>query len=592
MLKSFYDELLKINLFYSSYKLKFNQSNKLESFIGLFFTICMLGLCLSLVITSGSDMIYRTKQNINSNTINLEENKRVNITDSTLMFSFYTDIPIEILRDKRMFTIEIGNFLVNRLGTSEGPYESEKEILLDWEVCGDNLEYYLNKFNYYQNFTDLLLKNGFQNNICIKNMDNITIGGLYTKDFFSNIFFRLKRCVNQTDGDKDEVSCFSDEEIDKTFSESVYFNIYIRDAYIDTANYDNPIFYVVNNFYWMLDKNFKLSVDIYNKESQLETDIGIIFEEFKQHRVLHFDYMRELLTSVNRNDGILLDLYINTSNRQSNISRRYMKFQELAAMIGGIIKAYMIVAEIICYYFYKHIEFESMFNSFCKLTSNQSSISAQELFNSYKSGQTCKNKYEFDQFRPNVISTFQNLKPEKFKKEVSLNNDNSVDALKKGKLKFSVLNIIQDAANNKKINLNVKIINKSNSNNSEYFSNLNINFIRLLSIDFLFCCEKFNQQRKIIVNLKNNLNKKVDFKEIIYNNLLVDRITNVLFSEEQKKLITFDLKYKINLESKDNQDNNPLTSQIKEFEDVYYSVEKMIDNNDVINEKIINTLIN
>jgi hypothetical protein len=602
-MQNFFSYFYKINLFYMNYKLRFNQTERKETTMGIFFTISMIGLCTAFLVTSGSDLIYRKKQNVNTNTLYLKEHQRLNITDKTLMFSYSTNLPIDIMLNKSIIDIEVGNFRVDRTHhNEEGIYSSIDRVILDWEFCGKNLDFYLSKYNHFANFTEMLNSNGFSNHICIKNMENITIGGQFVSDFFSNIYIKIKKCFP-----KKGLKCATDAEMEKIFlgNNDVFFNVFIRDAYVDTTNFTNPIIYTIQNYFTSLDYKLKNFIDIYYKESTIISDVGMIFEENKEEKVIHFDSVKASVVSVNKNDGVIMELYINSSDKQTVIVRRYLKIQELAAFIGGILKAYMLFAEIICLYFYQHMEQYEMFSAFFKLNSNDEK-NFKVIYNKYLvqrgissdvSSKLSKNNY----FSPDKSVIDQNIN-QTIPQKSSIHEVSSKRAIKKISQDNSVVNNLasnSDNVNKNKQNVinitnNTSSINKSNvslSDDSSLKPNEKFSYIKKLELDFCVCSKTLREEKKKLQVYLYELNKRIDFKEIIHSNILVYRMLETLYTSDQQVVMKHDLNY--NLDKEINSTSSLSLSDIKYVKNsnIDSAIVKLMDEEGDLNKNILRVVV-
>lgn len=557
--------LMKCNLFYSNYKVRFNNQIRLESNLGLFFTICLLGLCLSLIITNGSNLINRKKLNINMNTLTFEKQELFNITEKTLMFSYYIDFPREVLLNESIMTVEIGNFKVQK-GNDDGMYTSIYFIPLEWEFCGDNFDYHLSKYNYYQNNTSYLNTNSFLNHLCVKNLSSIEMGGQFTSDYFSNIYMKIIKCIPSKAAQKN-ITCVEENEMENIFK-GKFFNLFITDAYFDTTDFSSPIKHKITNYYNLLDLKIKNFEEVFMQHTYIETDVGIIFEENLHREIINVDKFSSLTGSVNPNDGSIFEFYINSSTNRTIISRSYMKFQELAAFIGGFIKIYMIIAEIICNYFYNKMELFDMINSFYHVDLESESNSKNMFLNDLFTKSNINTPKLVNSLNNNKIEVkMNNFMTAKTTSENNSHKDNS----------FSKQNIlIKSQKKLVKVNKSEKVIGK-----------LKFSYFKVFQLDLLFCMKSRHYLSNGINTLQKELEKNIDLSNQVKNNILVNRLCDVFLSTDQSTAIKSNLyfEHKFNISS-----NNSNNSDNISKDQINLSISKLQETGGDLNNKILNLL--
>ena len=392
---TFLKTLMKLNFFFKPVELVYNRKTVSESYLGLSFTLGMILVCIALVVYEGIDLITRRKFRTYSNEIYHTINPYTVFDSNTIAYSFYVDIDRNILIDSRVMNIEIGRYSVVK------NIESSKKFIsnytpFEWEFCGDNLEKYLGRFqgfgkrdsiNYYNYLLDLK----FKDHICIKN-DNISIGGDWTENILTSIYVKIHQCKNYTEDYFSSISpnnsntdtesksyinhnyysqinmsniCKPQETINNIFSDR-FFSVFYTDTILDTNNFNYPLSSRISNYYYYLSTSLSKSISLMFSEITVETEYGILFQESRNQTSFKFENSFEMINNViiNTQFNLLMEFHIQKTNSMKLIRREYMKLQELAAYVGGILKIYLIIGQIICNHFYEHWQYTHMINTF------------------------------------------------------------------------------------------------------------------------------------------------------------------------------------------------------------------------------------
>ena len=90
---------------------------------------------------------------------------------------------------------------------------------------------------------------------------------------------------------------------------------------------------------------------IYYQTKQIKTDKGFIFDSIITETYLAYESTSESYDY--RESDNFLTVYIRKSTNRKLYERNYLKFQDIAANIGGIIKIITLLGEIITYYIKK-----------------------------------------------------------------------------------------------------------------------------------------------------------------------------------------------------------------------------------------------
>ena len=621
-----------IDIFSTPVSIKFNKSDEIKSSLGGLFTIIVAGLCIAFIITTGERFFKKIQPVVNRNLQYLPTAQNHTLSDGELSFYFNFGISDEkypLLFDKKNFNFKIYNYL--RYKT----FDSNNEVIstrvrteMEWEFCKDNYEFYVKNFTNKNKIKKESLLN-FNESICIKNTtfyNELIIGGEYNSNFFSNIYFELNRCINETDT---ELVCNSLDEINEIiYGANFQVNFIQHDPNIDSIK--NPFYSFLSNYWIKFDVALLRFTDLYFIPLELESDIGLIFESLVSEK--KFKFFSSLSNNeyiLNQGTNTLLQIYINIGTNYEKINRYYMKFQEFSALIGGLIEIMMVSSELITSFFNKFLLEEEMINSFFlavdNLTNNiievDSFLLDDELGNNSK--RYLKDDLDF-QNRPKIsfnrrkksFNSF-NLNNNKLSEMNNEKYNENVEKSNKKQVKFrssekdndkvppttSFYNIINKKINNslhESINLLKKKTNLSyiNKNHPSMFKKSNFDFYNSIKINETSKISSHsnlkNKKKSEIISTKNkgileNLGKKnnnilnlnTDENILILQNYKKEKKDDMLSLKENifcEKINQFSILNKIQ-HSKNFNESNEKKENIDLEKLSYIKEEKKIENN-------------
>ena len=169
----------------------------------------------------------------------------------------------------------------------------------------------------------------------------------------SIITYKIMKCQNSTQNNN---SCASNEDIAQLLK-YVSIQATIPKSVYDFNNIANPRKRTYDYQYYHLDYNLLKWFSGTLMPVYLETDVGIIYDEYKEDSV---DYNVENLqyeTNIrNENDNILFQYDLYFGYDQLIYYRRNQKIYIFIANFGGIINIFFLFGKIICS-FYNHLVF-------------------------------------------------------------------------------------------------------------------------------------------------------------------------------------------------------------------------------------------
>jgi hypothetical protein len=487
--------IYKLDYFSKHYEINFLKKNTFHSKLGIFCTFIMCSIGLSILINQGFEVIERKKPKVNRDIIINPSPLNYSITDEFMPLAInirnINYLPLSF--DDSYIKFEINHFVLNKFITKDGVGSSYVEFIsLDYEYCNES---YLKRFNKYNNMTEITLKNDFFSLFCIKDT-NRKIGGAYNAPYFSNLVYQLKKCQNTTENSN---HCKPQEEIDNLVN-SLSVSLLYLNYNVQTTNSADPFVPFLDSFWFLLDSKQYKFVDIFSSILKLETDEGWILESIKTEERFVFERTKEQSTILS-NSPMIFEIYVSVSTNTQFISRSYMKVQDVAAVVGGILKFCSVIGFIVTRYFNKYHLDELSINMFFKL--NKDYLSSE-----YK-------------LEDSIIQGKQSMSDNSFKVDPTLPKQNNFTKDHKNNYKLSPDSKIIKDFNLKDFYKTVNFINIT-ENMKEVPNVFSIGYLDVIYITVLRCLKISKLKKKKMDIIKNELSKYTDYSEVI-NNLIQEK---------------------------------------------------------------------
>ena len=489
----------RIDFFALPVQITFNNEKKYSSSLGKVISAIIYVITLALIINLSNKLLIRVNPRTSSTISYLTEAPLFNVTSLNAVYASYILTKDFVpFRDPSYFSIGVSQFIVQRNSDGSQTIDSKE---LKKVNCSTYYNYFKNK-GFEQDFN----KNSLLEAVCFDfNSRDIIIGGRFVGDYFSNIHYEIRKCTNSSNSD---VICKPQVEIDSKLQGS-YFQFYYLDNNIDLNNNDQIFNEYFIQYFILLDPIASKFVDIFFKQVNVSTDSGFIFEDINIKHAITFDYYREQIDTSMTNNKII-DFYVNSSNNFLFYTRIYMKFQDLAASIGGLFQVMTIVGSVITMGFNEYEMSEKMFKA---------------LFNFKYEEETSKN------LKTSASAKNLNKRERKFVSRIDLN-----DILSNTKTPSTTNNnhrLIKDSSN-----LKYMIKTKLEKHRQKYLNNFDLGPFSLIKM-FLCKCDKKQKYKVRLVNLAfEKLTKYLDYLEIIRTLQEFRRIKKIIFTPVQDKLFS------------------------------------------------------
>ena len=141
-------------------------------------------------------------------------------------------------------------------------------------------------------------------------------------------------------------------------SNKIYYSIYYPEVYFSPTNYNQPLQTTLINKYYEISANIYKKNRYFFNEAEINSNRGWIFDSFTNTKLITIDNNNndidflsdDDLKNKNMTSGIYSTaIYLMKNHNSYNIS--YMKVQDLAAQVGGLIKIIMVFFMIINFFF-------------------------------------------------------------------------------------------------------------------------------------------------------------------------------------------------------------------------------------------------
>lgn len=369
-----FSNLKYLDAFRQKFNLHFQSRENFPTLLGGIMTIFIVVIAIVLSVDFGQELYKKKRPYTSFNNIILSSPPKINFNANNILFA------ISIL-DKNFQSFDYENFfdfeinLINKTVFSTQNYYNdnggtsikEDQHKIDIQSCLGILGNYTEIDNYISEdpiIKDQLKKNKILNGTCFYNdfIDNkggkssLYLEGDINSNIFSYLQIKIKKCTRV-----ERIDCLSDSIYYTNKILNPQLALYLIDKSIDPYNFDQPVKYFLRSNYFSLDNIFTKNIDLYFKNSTLLTDKGIMFQEWENQTLFNFNYLSEKISS-NKNNYLAI-LNIQSSLDLDYYRRYYMKLQDLAAIIGGVVNAGMVLGELISTFFNKHLMYSIILNN-------------------------------------------------------------------------------------------------------------------------------------------------------------------------------------------------------------------------------------
>jgi hypothetical protein len=512
-----------IDYFAQPVQIFFNGEKKYSTVLGGLVSLIIFCITVALIFNSSTNLFNRTNPLTSMTNTFLRYSPIMNLSDDNHFYAAYLiTSDLKVFSDPSYFSIEINQFILERNDNG-----SQKVSFLDIQKknCSLYFQTFLDKsFEKEYNHNSLYMGTCFDQKSIIK-----PIGGNFASDYFSNIRYQVKLCHNSTN-----IICKPDQEIREKLRGS-FFQFYYFDRNVDPEFFENPFVEYFSKYFILLDPQVSKFVDIYFKNVTVHTDDGLIFKTRDSVSSIVYDYYREQFNTTK--SDIILDFYLNSSNNFLTYSRIYMKIQDLAATIGGLLKAMTFTGYLLTIIFNDHERYEKIFKA---------------LFNFKETEETYDNgKKNNNDIFPKNLNLFKNhikMKVNEIYKHDSnfgsqniLNFFNQSNLLKRNsKNNISFINMNKKNSGSHTPNFQAELNSEILQYKNQFKREFRLNPLQVCKMYFCFCCIKKEKQTFNLFKIAfDKITQYLDYLEIIKTLQKFHRLKKILFNKKQEDLFSF-----------------------------------------------------
>ncbi len=349
------NSIKQLDLFGAEFKFNIRGGEKFKTTFGGIMTFSVIVIILILTYFFGYDLYYRR------NPLILTELKTPLEYDPPIQIK-NKDFPliwrIKDVRGQTMSSREINEFLRFKITSIRMNHSKREPPQFDSIIPTDCRNTYLAKdkeFTKNYNLEDWSCvdwesKENYR--------DKLTIGGGYDNNFHHFIDFKISACYSDFWGPKS--GCVDKDFLvnELTKSRLPVLEFLSKEYNLAPEDATDPLkpYYLVTRR--PLEPFLTSGDEAYVEKMRLKSDNGWIFESIEEKTVYSLKDInqRHYFVTENKyaNDGeraIIYRLRIYMTKRFTEFRRSYMKFQDLAAIIGGIVKFFVFSAQLITHFF-------------------------------------------------------------------------------------------------------------------------------------------------------------------------------------------------------------------------------------------------
>lgn len=291
-------------------------------------------ICVLTVITGfyfSQEVWKKAKPNVNRSIISTPSPANLNFGENWEFF-FGLQFNNTLYRDNSIYTIKGRLF---KFIEGEGLKLQEYKI----EPC--------TKDSFHSKNVDNFLQYNINGTWCLSkdNIPDLRLSNVWGKPGFSFMDISLWPCKNTTSAS----ICKPQDEIEKRLNIGV-FSIYTMYSIVLTTDYNSPYKTAIyNDFLPVSYKSFTHSI-LYLFHSEIYSDVGFLLEDIKVVNSHGIDRLKINFYTQPEADNRFMRFQFQLTNWKEIYNRNYIKLQDIAAQIGGIINVFYIGSLILNYF--------------------------------------------------------------------------------------------------------------------------------------------------------------------------------------------------------------------------------------------------
>ena len=357
-----------------------------------------------------------------------------------------------------------------------------------------------NDFNLFpEQFENLQLNNTY----CLPS-EGIEIEGYWNENTIKYVYINFNKCLNTSENNN---SCKSEEVIDDFINDNKYINMYIRSPNVDNGNFESPFMPELQIYYQQLSSNLYKYIEFYLERTIISNDIGWFFQSLeKVHDVsvgkVYYD------NAFYSNSSTYYSVSLYSGERETIISRKYQKIQDVLAQFGGMCNFLMIIG-----FFFGKIE-----NGF-----HLRYLSMNKLYNFPKEG----------------VENSQSSETKKHEKIRFLSKLDPIMKQRNEKNTVKTITMISDIMNSQRLEKEKENSKSADSNLRKYKylklkkHSLKYNFWEYLKLSIKRRKFNLSERDKFFIEGENKIQKEMDIINIVKRLQEVENLKKILLTQNQ-----------------------------------------------------------
>lgn len=310
------------------------KESRLKSTFGGLISVFVISVVLFFVWYLGYDIVYKQNPIVLMKEENLVVSNQHQLNNNTAFIGMLVENE-DVGKVEDLY--KILSFTLTHYLYKKNMNLSNDEI---WEIESNeiNLVPCTGYWNYNNSYTEEQLSQF----LCGENFD-YSLGGYWTEDFLNLLVYEIHFC------DSSKRECLPLEDM-KSFVKGKYLNLYFMDQIVDPTNFNSPIKFFSRNIYMLLDSLLYKEMELFFRTIEIDSDVGFFIED--KNYLTSFQYDRYTVDSKSLDDGenpMLASIWVYSSSKKITYKRSYIKVQDIAANVGGIVKFMMLSAYLLLY---------------------------------------------------------------------------------------------------------------------------------------------------------------------------------------------------------------------------------------------------
>jgi hypothetical protein len=334
--------LLLSDMFGYEPKMLIDKSENLKSSFGGVLSVLIIILIIWSIWIFGNDIIYKTKPDLITSTYKDPSPLRTEFNDDNYILTLGLQQPdYTFFYDETIYRFKVENLMIERFPNNTQSFSSRE---IETVRCSEK------KLN--------LLYNEYFSNLDLNNLACLKNGSFVLQGFFGTqtwrwIFISLEKCKNST---SNNFNCKPLEVIDKYLAGG-YLGMFVSDQTVLPTNYSNPIMSFGLNIYTTFASDVYREVWLYYKKLQIISDIGWLMEDKETVESFSYDVFKEVWDKRDTSE-VIMKVGIGMGLSRVVYERSYLKLQEIAANVRGIIKFLFLCGKLVSFY-HNNLKFQS-----------------------------------------------------------------------------------------------------------------------------------------------------------------------------------------------------------------------------------------